>query len=170
MHAAIMLRDFALTNKPQAGCTRLAAVRLIAKCADMFPLVSDYPDMCFLLDLQQLLLLLPLLLSRSHTVTPCDLKSPIRYARRGCHDCAPIAGLQLWLYFPASTVIPPSLHVATHSPSESSDDGSTAARPAAPSAGGDCSPPSSTCAPRSTASLNLNQLIESKALLQYPRP
>ena len=37
-----MLRDFTLPNKPQVGCTRLAAVRLIAKCADMFPLVSDY--------------------------------------------------------------------------------------------------------------------------------
>ena len=49
-----------------AGCTRLAAVRLFATCADMFPLVSDYSHICFLLDLLQLLLLLPLLLSRSH--------------------------------------------------------------------------------------------------------
>ena len=31
----------------------------------MFPLVSDYPHICFLFDLLQLLLLLPLLLSRS---------------------------------------------------------------------------------------------------------
>ena len=38
---------------------------------------------CFLLDLLQLLLKL-LMRSRSHTATPCDLKSPIRYARRGC--------------------------------------------------------------------------------------
>ena len=51
MHAAIMLRDSALPNKPQVGCTRLAAVRLIAKCADMFPLVSDYTHLFFLLDL-----------------------------------------------------------------------------------------------------------------------
>ena len=48
MHAAIMLRDFALPNKPQVGCTRLAAVRLIAECADMFPLVSDCPHVCCL--------------------------------------------------------------------------------------------------------------------------
>ena len=51
MHVAIMLRDFALPNKPQIGCTRLAAVRLLAECADMFPLVSDYTHICFLLDL-----------------------------------------------------------------------------------------------------------------------
>ena len=38
------------------GCTRLAAVRLIAKCTDMFPLVSDYSHICVLLHLLQLLL------------------------------------------------------------------------------------------------------------------
>ena len=48
MHAATMLRDFALPNKPQVGCTCLAVVRLIAKCADMFPLVSDCPHICCL--------------------------------------------------------------------------------------------------------------------------
>ena len=47
------------------GCTRRADVRVIAKCADMFPLVFDYSYNCFLLDLLQLLLLLPLLLSQS---------------------------------------------------------------------------------------------------------
>ena len=31
------------------GCTRLAAVRLVAKCADKFTLVSDYTHVCFLL-------------------------------------------------------------------------------------------------------------------------
>ena len=54
----------------------------------------------------------------------------------GAHDCTPIAGIQLLLYFPASTGIPPSLRAATPSPSESSDDG-TAALHAAPAVGGD---------------------------------
>ena len=43
-----MLRDFAVPNEPQIGCARLAAVRLIAECADMFPLVSDCPHICCL--------------------------------------------------------------------------------------------------------------------------
>ena len=61
-----------------AGCTRLAAVRLIAKCADMFPLVSDYLHICFLLDLLlQLLLLLPLLLSRRAHSHAARLKIPL---------------------------------------------------------------------------------------------
>ena len=64
-HATIMPRGFAPPNKPQVGCTRLPAVRLIAKCADMFPLVSDYTHVCFLLDLLLQLLLKLLLLSRS---------------------------------------------------------------------------------------------------------
>ena len=46
-----MSRGYAPSNKPQVGCTRVAAVRLIAKFADMFPLVSDYTHICFLLDL-----------------------------------------------------------------------------------------------------------------------
>ena len=37
-------------NKPQVGCTRLAAVRLIAECADVFPLVFDCPHICCLHD------------------------------------------------------------------------------------------------------------------------
>ena len=53
MHAAIMLRDFTQPNKPQAGCARLAAVRLMAKCTDMLSLVSDYPHICSLPDLLQ---------------------------------------------------------------------------------------------------------------------
>ena len=66
--------------------------------------------------------------------------------------------------------IPPSLRAATLSPSESSDDGGTAALPAAPSVVADCSPPDSPCAPRSNAGFHINQLPESKALLQYPHP
>ena len=46
-----MSRGFAPPNNPQVGRTRRAAVRRIAKCADMFPLVSDYTHICFLLDL-----------------------------------------------------------------------------------------------------------------------
>ena len=83
MHAAIMPRGVAPPNNPLVGCRRLAAVRRIAKCADMFPLVSDYPHICFLLDLQQLLLLLPLLLSRSahgHAVR-LEIPHPLRTAR-----------------------------------------------------------------------------------------
>ena len=47
------------------GCTRLAAVRFLAECADMLPPVSDYLHICFLLDLLLQLLLMMLLLSRS---------------------------------------------------------------------------------------------------------
>ena len=43
----------------------------------MFPLVSDYPHICFLLDLQQLLLLLPLLLPRSAHGHSVRLKVPL---------------------------------------------------------------------------------------------
>ena len=42
MHADIIPRGSAPPNQPQVGCTRLAAVRLISKCKDMFSLVSDY--------------------------------------------------------------------------------------------------------------------------------
>ena len=83
MHAAIMLRDFTQTNKPQAGCARLAAVRLIAKCTDMLSLVSDYPHICLLPDLLQQLLLKLLLLSRSAHSNAVRLKipHPLRTAR-----------------------------------------------------------------------------------------
>ena len=83
MHAAIMLRDFTQPNKPQAGCARLAAVRLIAKCTDMLSLVSDYPHICLLPDLLQQLLLKLLLLSRSAHSNAVRLKipHPLRTAR-----------------------------------------------------------------------------------------
>ena len=77
MHAAIMLRDFTQTNKPQAGCARLAAVRLIAKCTDMLSLVSDYPHICLLPDLLQQLLLTLLLLSWSAHSHAVRLKDPL---------------------------------------------------------------------------------------------
>ena len=130
MHAAIMLRDFALTNKPQAGCTRLAAVRLIAKCADMFPLVSDYTHIRFLLDLLLQLLLRLLLPSRSAHSHAVRLKipHPLRTARvptielssRGfsfCCTCQPLQGyhppcVQLCLHHrkvPTMVVHQPSL-------------------------------------------------------------
>ena len=43
-----MLGEFALPNKPQEGCIRLAAVRFIAESTDMIPLVSNYPHICCL--------------------------------------------------------------------------------------------------------------------------
>ena len=120
------------------GSTRLAVTGLIAKCADMFPLVSDYPHICFLLDMLQLLLLLPLLLSRSaHGITPCDLQSPLRYVRRGCPRLYSHRGASAAAVFPSfrgDTTLPAC---TTPSPSEHSDDGGTAALPAAPSVGGD---------------------------------
>ena len=78
MHAAIMPRDVAPPNKPQVRCTRLAAVRLIAKCADMYTTsVSSSTSCCSCCG--------RCCCCRGvHTATPCDLKSPIRYARRGC--------------------------------------------------------------------------------------
>ena len=84
--------------------------------------------------------------SRPRRTTP---NPPSATHGEGAHDYIPIAGLQLLLYFPASAGIPPSLRAATPSPSESSDDGDTAALPAAHSVGGDRSPPDSPCAPRS---------------------
>ena len=83
MHAAIMPRGVAPSTKPQIGCTQLAAVRLIAKCADMFPLVFDYTHICFLLDFLLQLLLNLLLLSRSahsHAVR-LKISHPLRTAR-----------------------------------------------------------------------------------------
>ena len=77
MHAAIMLCDFTQPNKPQAGCARLAAVRLIAKCTDMLSLVSDYPHICLLPDLLQQLLLTLLLLSWSAHSHAVRLKDPL---------------------------------------------------------------------------------------------
>ena len=152
------------------GCTRLAAAGLIAKCADTFPLVSDYPIICFLFDLQQLLLLLPLLLSRSAHGHAVRLKMPhlLRTLRvpkivppsRG-FSCSctsqppkgyrpPCAQLRLHhRKVPTMVVQQPSLqHLRWVA----------------------IVPHRTPCAPRSNAGLHLNQLIESKALLQYPNP
>ena len=157
-----MLRDFAQTNKPQAGCARLAAVRLIAKCADMLSLVSDYPHICLLPDLLQQLLLQ----SWSAHTHAVRLKDPLPlHTARAPTIKTLVVGLHLLLYLPAFAGIPPSLRAATPSPSESSDDGGTAALPATLSVGGDCFPPDSPRAPRLNAGLHLNHLFESKALL-----
>ena len=138
MHAAIMLRDFTQTNKPQAGCARLAAVRLIAKCTDMLSLVSDHPHICLLPDLLQQLLLTLLLLSWSAHSHAVRLKDPLPlHTARVPTIKTLVAGLHLQLYLPAFAGIPPSLRAATPSPSESSDDGGTAALHAAPAVGGD---------------------------------
>ena len=106
-----MPRDFAPPNNPPGRCTRLAAVRLLAKCVHMFPLVSDYPQVCFRLDLLlQLLLMLPLL-SRSAHGHAVRLPPSATHGE-GTHDYTAIAGLQLLLYFPASAAMvvqPPSL-------------------------------------------------------------
>ena len=77
MLAAIMLREFALLYKPQVGCTLLAAVRLIAECADI----------CFLLDLPLQLLLKLLLLSRSaHDHAARQKNPPSATHGEGAHD------------------------------------------------------------------------------------
>ena len=165
MHAAIMLRDFALPNKPQVGCTRLAAVRLIAECADMFPLVSDYTHICFLLNLLlQLLLMLPLLLSRRAHATLCDLKSPFRYARRGCPRLHSHRGA-------SAAAVVPRFRRDTTLPAEkfrrwwySSPPCNTFGRWRLIPAGLPLCPALAAL----DAGLHLNQLIESKALLQYP--
>ena len=68
-----------------------------------------------------------------HTATPCDLKSPFRYARRGCPRLYFHRGASAATVFPASADIPPSLRADTPSPSESSDDGGTAVLPVTPS-------------------------------------
>ena len=90
-------------TKPQVGCTWLAAVRLIAKCEDMFPLVSDCIHICFLLDLLLQLRLKLLLRSRSaysHDVR-IKIPHPLRTARcprlnshRGASAAAVLASLR----------------------------------------------------------------------------
>ena len=78
----------------------------------------------FLLDLVLQLLLKLLLLSRRTHGHAARLKNPPSATHgEGAHDCTPIAGLQLLLYFPASAGILPSLRAATLPPSESSDGG-----------------------------------------------
>ena len=83
MHAAIMLRNFALPNKPLVGSTRLAAVRLIAKCADVFLLISDCTHIFILPDLllQLLLKLLPLSWSAHSHAVRLKIPHPLRTAR-----------------------------------------------------------------------------------------
>ena len=68
------------------GSTRLAVTGLIAKCADMFPLVSDYPHICFLFNLLlQMLLMVLVLLSRSRSAhghaVRLKIPVPLRTAR-----------------------------------------------------------------------------------------
>ena len=174
MHAAIMQRDFAPPNNPPGRVHTAgggpASREMYRHVSPRFRL-PPHLLVCLFLDL---LLQLPLMLLL--VVTECTrprrmtLNPPSATHGEGAHDYTPIAGLQLLLYFPASAGIPPSLRAATPSPSESSDDGGTAALPAAPPVGGHCPPTHSPCVPRSNAGLHLNQLLESKALLQYPHP
>ena len=149
MHAAIMLRDSALPNKPQVGCTRPAAGQLIAKCADMFPLVSDYTHTCFLLDLMlQLLLKLLLLSRRAHSYAVRLKISHLLRTERAPTIGLSSRGFKLLVYLSASSRIPPSLRAATPPPSESSDDGCKSAVHVAPAVVGDCCQPDSPCASR----------------------
>ena len=130
MHAYITLRDFALPNRPQVRFTRLGSVRLITKCAVMFPLASDYTHICFLVHLRLQLLLKLLLLSWSAHghATRLIIPHPLRSARvptielpsRGfscCCTCQPPQGyhppcVQLCLHHrnvPTMAVHQPSL-------------------------------------------------------------
>ena len=154
-----MLRDFTQPNKPQAGCARLAAVRLIATCTDMLSLVSNYPHICLLPDPLQQLLLTLLLLSWSAHTHAVRLKDPLPlHTARVPTIKTLVAGLHLLLYLPAFAGIPPSLRAATPSPSESSDDGGTAALHAAP-VGRRLMPTGlSLCLAFDDAGLHLNQL------------
>ena len=104
----------------------------------MLSLVSDYPHICLLPDLLQQLLLTLLLLSWSAHSHAVRLKDPLPlHTARVPTIKTLVAGLHLLLYLPAFAGIPPSLRAATPSPSESSDDGGTAALHAAPAVGGD---------------------------------
>ena len=124
------------------GCTRLASMRLIAKYADIVPLVSDYIHICFLPDLPlqlllKLLLLLLLLRSAHGHAARLKIPLPLRTVRvptiilpsRGFSCCCTSQ-------LPQGYHPPPSLRAATRS-LESSDVGGTEALPTAPSVGGD---------------------------------
>ena len=135
------------------GCTRLAAVRLTEKYADMFPLVSDYTHCCC---------------RGVHTATPCDLKSPIHYARRGCPRLNSHRGASAAAVLPSvrrDTTLPACSYAFTIGKfrrwGHSSHPCSTLV--------GDCYPPGTPCAPRSNGGIHLNQVLGIKALLQYPR-
>ena len=92
----------------------------------------------FLLDLVLQLLLKLLLLSRSAHSHAVRLKDPLPlHTARVPTIKTLVVGLHLLLYLPAFAGIPPTLRAATPSPSESSDDGGTAALHAAPVVGGD---------------------------------
>ena len=144
------------------GCTRLGGRAKSARNVQTyFPSVPDYPHICFLRDLP-LQLAAVAAASAAAAVAECarprrtTYNTPCRFTRRGCpqlyshreasaaaanpsaaHDHAPVVGLWLLLYIPASAGISPSLRAATPSPSESSDNGGTASLSAAPAVGGD---------------------------------
>ena len=73
-----MPRGFAPPNAPQVGCTRLAAVRLIAKCAGMYTTSAFSSTSCCSCCTSCCCC------RGVHTATPCDSKSPMRYTRPGC--------------------------------------------------------------------------------------
>ena len=105
-----------------------------------------------------------------HTATPCDLKSPFRYARRGCpplyshRGASAAAGLPI---FRRDTTLPACTYAFTigefrrwrcSSPPGSTSDGWQLIATGLP-----------LCLALE-AGLHPNQFIESKALLQHPRP
>ena len=116
MHAAIMLRNFVLPNKLQEGCTRLAAVRLIAEFADMFPLVSDCPHICCLHSQPFEVECVRQIITKQNAVRL--KKNPSATHGEGAHDYTPIT--ELWLLYAENNV------VSTASSPGSSTIGSTA--------------------------------------------
>ena len=143
-------------------------MRFLAKFAAIFPLASDHSHFCFLLTLL-LQLLLMLLLSRSAHGHAVRLKSPSRYARRGC--------LRLYSHRGASAAdTPPSFRRDTTLPACSCAFIIGEFRrwwysspPCSTSGGWQLIPTGPPLCLGLDASLDLNQLMESKALFQYPR-
>ena len=106
-----------------------------------------------------------------HTTTPCDLKSPFRYARQGCPR----------LYFhrgASAAAVLPSFRRDTTLPACSYAFFTIgkfrrwwySSPPCRTFGGWLMIPAGLPLCPALDAGLHLNQLIESKALLQYPRP
>ena len=77
MRAAIMPRDFAPLNNPPGTVHTGGGRATYREMCNMFPLVSDYSHICFLLDLLLQLLLMLLLLSRSAHGHAARLKIPV---------------------------------------------------------------------------------------------
>ena len=171
MHAAIVPRDFASPNNPPGrvhtawwpcGFSRNVQTCFVVTFPD-FP-TSAFSSACCSWCCCRCCC------RGVHTATPCDLKSPFRYARQVCprllsHRGASAAAVLL--SFRRDTTLPACSYAFTigkfrrwwHS-----------SPPCSTFSGWRLIPTRLPLCPALDAGLHINHLIESKALLQYPLP